>query len=121
LGSRKTFLAKHQVETDSLKSSGKASYEIEEWMYKKYNSEIQIMRPPLSLLIDHIDHIVKLIGADHVGLGSDFDGIESSPIGLDGVQDFPNITLAMAERGYSKKEIKKILGKNFVRVFKANM
>jgi len=121
LGKQKIFLAKHQLETDSLKNAGKAAYEVEEWMYKKYPAEIQSMRPPLSLLIDHIDHIVKLIGADHVGLGSDFDGIESSPIGLDGVQDFPNITTALLERGYSKKDVKKILGGNFVRVFKANM
>jgi len=118
---QKLFLEKHQAETDSLKSAGKASYELEDWMYKKYASEIQSMRPPLSLLIDHIDHIVKLIGADHVGLGSDFDGIESSPLGLDGVQDFPSITSALLERGYSKKDVKKILGGNFVRVFKANM
>jgi membrane dipeptidase len=121
LGKQKTFVAMHRAELDSLKSAGKVRYEIEDWLYKKYSSEIQVMRPPLSLLIDHIDHIVKLIGADHVGLGSDFDGIESSPIGLDGVQDFPNITAALLQRGYSKKEVKKILGVNFVRVFKANM
>jgi membrane dipeptidase len=62
---------------------------------------------------------VKLIGVDHVGLGSDFDGIESAPQGLDGVQDFPKITQALIERGYSKKDIKKILGGNFLRLFEA--
>jgi len=55
-----------------------------------------------------------------VGLGSDFDGIESSPKGLDGVQDFPKITNELVKRGYSEKDIKKILGGNFLRVFKAN-
>jgi membrane dipeptidase len=54
-----------------------------------------------------------------VGLGSDFDGIESAPQGLDGVQDFPKITQALIERGYSKKDIKKILGGNFLRLFEA--
>jgi membrane dipeptidase len=78
------------------------------------------LRPPLSLLIDHIDYIVKLIGVEHVGLGSDFDGIESAPQGLDGVQDFPLITKALVERGYSQKDVMKILGGNFIRVFKAN-
>jgi len=72
-------------------------------------------------LIDHIDYIVKLVGADYVGLGSDFDGIESAPLGLEGVQDFPKITEALLKRGYSKKDIEKILGGNFLRVFKANV
>ena len=57
---------------------------------------------------------------DHVGLGSDFDGIEAPPKELKGVQDFPLITKALMERGYSKKDIKKILGGNFIRVLKAN-
>lgn len=78
-------------------------------------------RPPLSLLIDHIDYIVKRIGIDHVGLGSDFDGIGSTPQHLDGVQDYPKLTAALLERGYSKKDIRKILGENVLRVFKQNM
>lgn len=78
-------------------------------------------RPPLSLLIDHIDHIVKRIGIDHVGLGSDFDGIGSTPMQLDGVQDYPKLTAALFERGYSKKDIRKILGENVLRVFTQNM
>ena len=57
---------------------------------------------------------------DYVGLGSDFDGIEAAPKELNGVQDFPLVTKALLERGYSKKDIKKILGGNFLRVFKAN-
>jgi membrane dipeptidase len=72
------------------------------------------------MLIDHIDYIVRLVGADYVGMGSDFDGIEAGPVELNGVQDFPLITKALLERGYSKNDIKKILGENFLRVFKAN-
>lgn len=78
-------------------------------------------RPPLSLLIDHIDYIVKRIGIDHVGLGSDFDGISSTPLQLDGVQDYPKLTAALLERGYSKKDVRKILGENVLRVFTQNM
>ena len=85
-----------------------------------HRDELDAIRPPLSLLIDHIDYIVKLVGVDYVGLGSDFDGIETAPLGLDGVQDFPLITKALLERGYNKKDIRKILGGNFIRVFKAN-
>jgi membrane dipeptidase len=53
-------------------------------------------------------------------LGSDFDGIEAGPKELNGVQDFPLITKALLDRGYSKKDVRKILGENFLRVFKAN-
>jgi membrane dipeptidase len=60
------------------------------------------------------------VGVDFVGLGSDFDGISSSPLGLDGVQDFPKVTEGLVKRGYNKNEIEKILGRNFLRVFKAN-
>jgi membrane dipeptidase len=62
-----------------------------------------------------------MIGVDHVGLGSDFDGIESAPQELDDVTRFPLITKGLVERGYSKKDIKKILGGNFLRIFKANI
>jgi membrane dipeptidase len=61
-----------------------------------------------------------MIGVDHVGLGSDFDGITAQPKELVGVDKFPLITKALLERGYSKKEVEKILGGNFLRVFKAN-
>jgi membrane dipeptidase len=63
---------------------------------------------------------VKIAGIDHVGLGSDFDGIEAPPRELNGVEDFPKITEGLIQRGYSEKDIRKILGGNFVRVLKAN-
>jgi membrane dipeptidase len=69
-------------------------------------------------LVDHIDHIVELVGPDHVGLGSDFDGIGTTPEGLEDVSKMPNITGELIRRGYSEKDVKKILGDNFLRVFK---
>jgi len=114
------FLQKHKQEVDSLKSLKWANYEIEEWTAKKYPQEVEAYRPDLSQLLNHLDYIVKMIGIDHVGLGSDFDGIESAPKPLDDVTSFPLITKALMERGYSKKEIEKILGGNFIRVFEAN-
>lgn len=87
--------------------------------FKKYSSETEVFRPPLDRLIDHFDYVIELVGVDHVGLGSDFDGIESAPKGLDGVEDFPKITEALLQRGYSKKDVEKILGGNFLRVFKS--
>jgi len=86
----------------------------------QYKEEVNAMRPSLSVLLDHLDYIVKLVGVDYVGLGSDFDGIEAPPFELNGVEDYPLITKALLKRGYSKKDIRKILGGNFIRVFEAN-
>jgi len=69
-------------------------------------------------LVDHVDHIVKLVGADHVGLGSDFDGTTKVPEGLEDVTRMPNITKALVARGYPEEDIRKILGENHLRVFK---
>ncbi len=77
----------------------------------------KLPRPPLSDLIDHIDHMVKVAGVDHVGLGSDFDGIDCSPQGLDSVADLPKITEALYARGYKATDLDKILGGNLLRVF----
>jgi len=79
----------------------------------------RIPRPPLSMLIDHIDHIAKVAGIDHVGLGSDFDGVDGQlPEGLDSPADLPKITAALMARGYSAEDCRKILGGNLLRVFR---
>lgn len=75
------------------------------------------MTTPLEILMQHIDHIVKVAGIDCVGLGSDFDGISLSPEGLKDVSEFPNITYELLKRGYSEGDIRKILGENLLRVF----
>jgi len=117
---KEAFLQRHGAERDSLKLAGQTSYEIDEWLLKQYPVEAEALRPSLDQLMDHIDHIVKQIGVNGVGLGSDFDGIESAPKPLDDVTSFPLITKELMERGYKKKDIRKILGGNFLRVFKAN-
>ncbi len=79
----------------------------------------RIPRPPLSVLIDHIDHIAKVAGVDHVGLGSDFDGVSGQlPEGIDSPADLPKITAALMARGYSAEDCRKILGGNLLRVFR---
>jgi len=107
-----------QKYVDSLKAQGKPVNYIEidrmgrEWMAK-------IPRPPLKSLIDHIDHIAKVAGVDHVGLGSDFDGVSgATPQGIESAADLPKITQALLDRGYSAEDIRKILGGNLLRVFR---
>ena len=78
----------------------------------------KIPRPPFSAIINHIDHIAKVAGADHTGLGSDFDGTPSMPEGLDSAADLPKITDALLKRGYTADQIRKILGGNLMRAFK---
>jgi membrane dipeptidase len=79
----------------------------------------KLPRPPFKVLIDHIDPIAKVAGIDHVGLGSDFDGVSgATPQGMDSAADLPKITQALLDRGYSADDIKKILGGNTLRVFR---
>ncbi|MDP2068238.1 MAG: dipeptidase [Lutibacter sp.] len=114
------FYAKHSSEMESLTADGMNEFQSEDFLFNKYKNEVEPFRVPLSVLIDNIEYIIKLVGADYVGIGSDFDGIQSPPQELDDVTNYPLITKALIEKGYSKKDITKILGGNFLRVLKAN-
>jgi membrane dipeptidase len=103
---------------DQMKAEGKPVNYIEadridrEWTAR-------IPRPPFQVLIDHIDHIAKVAGIDHVGLGSDFDGVSgATPEGMNSAADLPKITQGLLDRGYSAEDIHKILGGNLMRVFR---
>ncbi len=79
-------------------------------------------KPPRATLEDvvaHIDHIRKIAGIDAIGIGSDFDGIDCAPVGLEDVSKFPNLTRALLEKGYSAADIRKIYGGNLLRVMRA--
>ena len=117
LDQEKDQAAAIQKYVDHLKAGGKPVTYVDmdrierEWM-------AMIPRPPFKVLIDHIDHIAKVAGVDHVGLGSDFDGVSgATPMGMDSAADLPKITQALLDRGYSKEDIHKILGGNLLRVF----
>ncbi len=116
---QKTFTSKFKDEFDGLvKKYGKSN--AQDTLVARYQKEADSLRPSLEMVIDHIDHVVKLIGVDHVGIGADFDGAESFPMGMDSVADFPKVTAALIKRGYKEEDIYKILGGNFLRVLKAN-
>lgn len=85
-----------------------------------YDSAMRAVQPSLEQMVDHIDYIVKLVGDKYVGIGSDYDGVSSVPVGLEDVTTYPKITEELMRRGYSNRSIKKILGNNVLRVMKAN-
>lgn len=114
------FLHKHKAELDSLTKIYQDGDLANIRLNAIYKSEADKIRPPLSALIKQIDYLVKLIGVDHVGIGSDFDGAESYPSGMNNVTDYPKITAGLLKIGYSENDINKILGGNFIRVYKAN-
>jgi len=78
-------------------------------------------RATLERVVDHVEHVIDVAGVDYVGLGSDFDGIRSTPEGLEDVSRMPAITAELLRRGYSEEEVRKILGENHLRVFREVM
>jgi len=88
----------------------------------QYTSDYRTQQPypyaTMAQTVDHFDHVIKLVGVDHVGIGSDFDGVgDSLPIGLKDVADYPNLVVEFLRRGYSESDIAKILGGNLLRVW----
>jgi len=116
----RVFLANHGEERDALMAKGKSANEAQDELFARYPQEVEKLRAPFSLLMQHIEHIIRVAGIDHIGLGSDFDGIDSTPLQLDDVTTYPLITQALVKKGYSKKGIHKLLGGNFMRVLQAN-
>jgi membrane dipeptidase len=114
------FQQAHKKEIDSLIATGVQTEYALTLITEKYAAESDAARPSLEQLLAHLDHIVGLIGSEHVGIGSDFDGISSSPKGLEDVTSYPLLTDALLKRGFTKKQITNILGGNIIRVWKAN-
>lgn len=90
-----------------------AEYE-EAW--ERWKAEHPVPPGTVAYVVDHIDHIVKVAGIDHVGLGSDYDGVSLVPRGLEDVSTFPAITAELLGRGYSEQDVRKVLGENLLRV-----
>jgi membrane dipeptidase len=114
------FYKAHAKEVDSLVKAGKQRAYASVIVADKYKNESDAIKPDIEALMKHFDHIVKLAGIDHVGLGSDFDGIDSAPLQLKTVLDYPEFTKALIKRGYKDEDIAKVLGGNFLRVYRIN-
>lgn len=115
----KAFFAKHDIELGTLTKQFGRSQAVDT-LISRHRADAESIRPPVSMVVDHIKHIVKLIGIDHVGIGADFDGAESFPRGMNSVADFPKITAELLKSGFSTGDVEKIMGGNFLRVLKAS-
>ena len=82
---------------------------------EKLNAANPLPPTPLSVLVDHFDHIAKVAGVDHVGIGSDFDGVPYLPDGMEDISKLPALTYELLRRGYSESDVRKILGENLLR------
>lgn len=107
----------HESEMSALREKYKDDFASLSKERIKWLEKANLPRPGLDQLIAHIDHVVKLVGPDHVGLGSDFDGVDSLPVGMEDCSKLPAITRALLQKGYKEKDIEKILGGNLLRVF----
>ena len=116
--------------SDALWAAGRAylaehSDLTEAYLYREYPAIYAAEHGPLPYatvddVIDHFDHVVKLVGIDHVGIGSDYDGVgDSLPTGLKDVSSYPNLVEGLLRRGYSEEDVRKILGENLLRVWQA--
>jgi membrane dipeptidase len=117
-----SIFAAHQSEIDSIDTlyhdDRPARRKAMAPFWQELIAEMRKLGMDIGVVVDHIDHIVKLVGPDYVGLGSDFDGVFALPKGLTDCSLVPNITKELVRRGYSNKDINKILGGNFMRVFR---
>ena len=105
---------------DSLYNITRDSADMRRKWREYFRAEMNKVRPTIADLVDHIDYVVKLIGDDHVGIGADYDGVSSLPVGMGDVTCYPKITEELVKRGYSKRSIRKILGGNVLRVMEKN-
>lgn len=106
-----------KAQRDALREQFKDDQKRLDEELKKLNDANPIPNTTLSMLVDHIEHIAKVAGVDHVGLGSDFDGVPNLPEGMNDVADLPVITYELLRRGHSDADVLKILGGNLMRVF----
>ena len=105
---------RHKLESDPNLTGAEITKLADKW-----DEEHPVPKCSVEKVVDHIEYIARTAGPDHVGLGSDFDGIPFGPSNLDDVSYFPYITQVLLDRGHGEKEIRNILGGNFLRVFRA--
>jgi membrane dipeptidase len=110
--------AEHSAEQARLDSLYVGQPDIREAKMKEWEDAHPAPKAEIGLIADHIEHIVKVAGYDHVGIGGDFDGITDTVEGLNGVEDYPNLFAELIRRGWSNKDLAKLAGGNVLRVMR---
>ena len=113
------FAEKHEKELAGIRERAKTDVAGARQERARLLASDPLPTVPFSVLIDHIEHVIAVAGIDHVGLGSDFDGVGAMPEGMDGIDSLPKITLELLRRGHSDEDVRKILGGNLMRAFDA--
>jgi membrane dipeptidase len=112
------YWAESQGKKESLEVLHPDDSEAAKRAFEEWKADHPAPKVPLGIVADHIDHVRKIAGIDHIGIGSDFDGISSTPVGLTGVEDFPALFAELLRRGYSPEDVRKIAGGNVLRVMR---
>jgi len=110
-GAAAKITAKTKEIAETVKDKAEAEKQLNAWI-----AENPDLYGTVNTVVDHIEHVIRVAGIDHVGIGSDFDGITRWPKGLDSVADFPKVTEELLRRGHSEEAVRKILGENALRV-----
>ena len=109
--------ARLKPQIDALREKFKGDRDGYNEAERKLMAEHPIFIADYKRIVDHIDHIKNVAGLDHVGIGSDYDGIPFLPAGMEGMEDLVLVTYEMLKRGYTESDVKKVLGENFLRAF----
>ena len=112
----RAWFRRHAADLASLREAHKGDLRAISRAMRAIAAADPLPKGSLARLLDHFDHALRVAGEDHVGLGSDFDGVPSMPVELDEVSDLPNLTRGLLERGWSEEIVRKVLGENLLRV-----
>jgi len=114
----RAWLARHGPELAKLRETHKGDMRAMSLAMRAIAAADPVPQGSLARLLDHFDHALRVAGEDHVGLGSDFDGVPSMPVDLDEVSELPNLTRGLLERGWSEGTVRKVLGENLLRTLR---
>jgi membrane dipeptidase len=114
----RAWFVRHGAELASLRETHKGDLRAMSQAMRVIAAKDPVPKGSLARLLDHFDHALRVAGEDHVGLGSDFDGVPSMPVELDEVSELPNLTRGLLERGWSEAVVRKLLGENLLRAMR---
>ena len=116
---RRQWFARREAEQASLESLWQGQPEKVEAAMTAWDAQSPEPKATVATLADHIDHIREVAGIDHIGLGGDYDGMDSGPVGMEDVSGYPRLFVELARRGYSRADLEKIASRNMMRVLRA--